>query len=105
MPQRTWCSRCDYLLYEGDFLRSPGDIVKKFDGNCPLCNKKLASYRPNSTSPDTNIYRGDFITNNEGIPKKTLQRNIEREKAGSMELYNNKIKRKWERQKKRKPEE
>lgn len=41
MPQRVTCSECNYLLYEGDILKSPQDIIKKFDGRCPNCNKKL----------------------------------------------------------------
>ena len=35
------CSECSYLLYEGDILKSPQDIIKKFDGRCPKCNRKL----------------------------------------------------------------
>ena len=41
MPQKVTCSECNYLLYEGDILKSPKDIIKKFDGRCPNCNKKL----------------------------------------------------------------
>lgn len=41
MPQKVTCSECDCLLYEGDILKSPQDIIKKFDGRCPKCNKKL----------------------------------------------------------------
>ena len=41
MPQRVTCSECSHLLYEGDILKSPQDIVKKYDGRCPNCGKKL----------------------------------------------------------------
>lgn len=41
MPQKVTCSECNYLLYEGEILKSPQDIIKKFDGRCPKCNKKL----------------------------------------------------------------
>lgn len=41
MPQKVTCSECNYLLYEGDILRSPQDIIKKYDGRCPKCNRKL----------------------------------------------------------------
>jgi DNA-directed RNA polymerase subunit RPC12/RpoP len=41
MPQRIVCSECSSLLYEGDILKSPQDIVKKFDGKCPNCGRKL----------------------------------------------------------------
>jgi DNA-directed RNA polymerase subunit RPC12/RpoP len=41
MPQRVVCSECSKLLYEGDILKSPQDIVKKFDGRCPSCGRKL----------------------------------------------------------------
>jgi phage pi2 protein 07 len=29
------------VLYEGDILKSPQDIIKKLDGRCPKCNRKL----------------------------------------------------------------
>jgi len=41
LPQKVICSECSYLLYEGDILKSPQDIVKKYDGRCPKCNRKL----------------------------------------------------------------
>jgi hypothetical protein len=41
MPQKIVCSECDYLLYEGDILKSPQDVVKKYDGRCPGCGRKL----------------------------------------------------------------
>jgi len=41
VPQEIICSSCDYLLYEGDILKSPQDIIKKYEGRCPRCNKKL----------------------------------------------------------------
>jgi len=28
-------------LYEGDILKSPRDILKKHNGRCPECDKKL----------------------------------------------------------------
>jgi hypothetical protein len=43
------CSECSYLLYEGDILKSPQDIMKKYDGKCPSCNKKL-SFSPDSVT-------------------------------------------------------
>lgn len=49
MPQKVVCSECNYLLYEGDILKSPQDIVKKYDGRCPGCNKKLG-FNTNSVS-------------------------------------------------------
>jgi len=41
MPQEIICSGCGYKLYEGDILKSPQDIIKKYDGKCPHCNKNL----------------------------------------------------------------
>ncbi len=29
------------MLYENNILKSPQDIIKKFDGRCPECNRKL----------------------------------------------------------------
>jgi len=41
LPQKVVCSECNCMLYEGDILKSPQDIVKKFDGKCPNCGKRL----------------------------------------------------------------
>jgi NAD-dependent SIR2 family protein deacetylase len=41
MPQRILCSKCGEVLYEGDLLKSPQDIIKKFEGKCPECGKDL----------------------------------------------------------------
>lgn len=49
MPQKIICSECSYRLYEGDILRSPQDIIKKYGGRCPRCNKKL-SFSPSGVT-------------------------------------------------------
>jgi len=41
MPQRVICSECAHVLYEGDILRAPKDIAKKYEGRCPSCGKIL----------------------------------------------------------------
>jgi len=41
MPQKVVCSRCGYILYEGDALKSPQEIIRKHEGRCPGCNRKL----------------------------------------------------------------
>lgn len=41
MPQRILCSECGEVLYEGDLLKSPQDVIKKFEGRCPICGKEL----------------------------------------------------------------
>ena len=41
MPQKIQCSTCKEVLYEGELLKSPQDIIKKFDGKCPKCKKAL----------------------------------------------------------------
>ena len=42
MPQRILCSQCGEVLYEGDLLKSPQDVIKKFEGKCPKCGKELS---------------------------------------------------------------
>jgi transcription initiation factor IIE alpha subunit len=42
MPQRILCSKCGEVLYEGDLLKSPQDVIKKFEGKCPSCGKELS---------------------------------------------------------------
>jgi len=49
MPQRILCKNCDEVLYEGDLLKSPQDVIKKFDGKCPKCGKDL-SFEPDAVS-------------------------------------------------------
>ena len=49
MPQRILCKNCDEVLYEGDLLKSPQDIIKKFDGKCPVCGKDL-SFKPDAVT-------------------------------------------------------
>jgi ribosomal protein S27E len=41
LPQRILCSKCGEVLYEGDLLKSPQDVIKKFEGKCPKCGKEL----------------------------------------------------------------
>jgi NAD-dependent SIR2 family protein deacetylase len=42
MPQKITCSECGYNLYEGEILKSPQDILKKYEGRCPKCHRKLS---------------------------------------------------------------
>lgn len=55
MPQRILCKECSEVLYEGDLLKSPQDVIKKFEGKCPACGKDLlfetdaVSVKPNAT--------------------------------------------------------
>ncbi len=41
LPQKVTCAECNYLLYEDKILKSPQDIIKKFDGRCPNCKRTL----------------------------------------------------------------
>jgi len=41
VPQRVVCKACGEVLYEGDLLRSPQDVIKKFEGKCPKCGNDL----------------------------------------------------------------
>lgn len=43
MPQEIICSGCGYVLYEGEILRTPQDIIRKYEGKCPNCGKELDS--------------------------------------------------------------
>lgn len=42
MPQKILCRKCNEVLYEGDLLKSPQDIIKKFEGKCPACGNDLS---------------------------------------------------------------
>ncbi len=41
MPEKVICKNCGEILYEGDLLRSPQDVIKKYEGKCPKCSKEL----------------------------------------------------------------
>jgi hypothetical protein len=41
LPQKIVCKSCKEVLYEGDLLKSPQDVIKKFEGKCPKCKKDL----------------------------------------------------------------
>lgn len=41
MPQKIICATCKEVLYEGELLKSPQDVIKKFEGRCPKCKKDL----------------------------------------------------------------
>jgi len=47
--QKIVCSECGYCLYEGDLLKPLQDIIKKYGGRCPKCNKKLV-FSPSEVS-------------------------------------------------------
>jgi phage FluMu protein Com len=42
MPQRVKCQGCNHILYEGEELRPPDEILQQHNGYCPKCNKKLS---------------------------------------------------------------
>lgn len=47
MPQRLTCGECNKILYEGDLLKGPDALYKKFldettgKACCPYCGKEL----------------------------------------------------------------
>jgi len=41
MPQRIVCSRCGYVFYEGNMVKSPEEVIKEYRGKCPQCGKRL----------------------------------------------------------------
>jgi hypothetical protein len=42
LPQKIICKECGEVLYEGELLKSPQDVIKKFEGRCPNCGKDLS---------------------------------------------------------------
>ena len=41
VPQKVICRKCGEVLYEGELLKSPQDVIKKYEGKCPQCGKEL----------------------------------------------------------------
>ena len=42
VPQCVICSECSHVLYEGQDLKPPDEILQQHDGKCPKCGKKLS---------------------------------------------------------------
>jgi len=42
LPQRVNCDRCGAVLYEGEELKSPEEILQMHDGKCPQCGRELS---------------------------------------------------------------
>jgi len=42
MPQRVICEQCKTILYEGDELKPPEEIIQSHNGRCPKCGRKLS---------------------------------------------------------------
>ncbi|MDI9620042.1 MAG: hypothetical protein QFX33_04450 [Candidatus Nezhaarchaeota archaeon] len=41
MPQVIKCVNCGYVLYKGNDLVPPREVIKKFHGKCPKCASTL----------------------------------------------------------------
>ena len=41
MPQKIICQECGATLYDDFELESPYEIIQRYNGSCPKCNKKL----------------------------------------------------------------
>jgi len=42
LPEIIKCAKCGYVLYKGNDLIPPRDVVRKFDGKCPRCSSTLS---------------------------------------------------------------
>jgi len=36
------CSGCGAVLYEGEELIPPDEVIHRYDGRCPSCGRKLS---------------------------------------------------------------
>ena len=43
MPQIIICKECGEILYKGDDLKPPEEIVQRYNGRCPKCGSKLSN--------------------------------------------------------------
>ena len=43
VPQRIMCEGCGAVLYEGDEIKSPFEIIETCSGRCVKCHRKLSS--------------------------------------------------------------
>jgi len=42
LPQQVKCDGCGAILYEGDELKSPEEILQMHNGKCPKCGRSLS---------------------------------------------------------------
>lgn len=42
MALTVYCDECGAVLYEGEELKPPYEIVKGLEGRCPSCRRKLS---------------------------------------------------------------
>jgi phage FluMu protein Com len=43
MTHTVRCHQCDTVLYEGQALKPPYEIVTQYNGRCPHCGRKLST--------------------------------------------------------------
>ena len=43
LPQRIRCEKCGAILYEDTEVKTPYEIVQRYDGRCPKCGRRLSS--------------------------------------------------------------
>ena len=42
LPQKVNCHHCGHVLYQGEDLKSPEEILQTNEGACPKCGTKLS---------------------------------------------------------------
>jgi NAD-dependent SIR2 family protein deacetylase len=42
LPQQVNCHGCGEILYQGEELKSPEEILQMHEGKCPKCGEKLS---------------------------------------------------------------
>jgi len=42
LPQKVNCDKCGAVLYEGEELKSPEEIIQMHNGRCPKCGRELS---------------------------------------------------------------
>ena len=47
MALKVYCDKCGAVLYQGEELKSPFEIIEGYEGSCPSCHSKL-SHAPKS---------------------------------------------------------
>lgn len=42
MTLKVYCDKCGTVLYEGEELKPPYEIIEDYEGRCPKCHRKLS---------------------------------------------------------------